>query len=97
MHGLLQDKSKQKAKEKVIDDKTFGLKNKSKSAKVQKYVQQLQKSAQPVRNPRLEEPTRKVRTQPRGGRGGPWHHALLGLRCQARRAALLRLVVASRR
>jgi hypothetical protein len=61
--ACLQDKSKQKSKEKLIDDKTFGLKNKSKSAKVQKYVQQLQKSAQPQRNPRLEEPTRKVRTQ----------------------------------
>ena len=29
-----------------MEDKTFGLKNKGKSAKVQKYVQQLQKSAQ---------------------------------------------------
>lgn len=55
-----QDKSKQKAKEKLVEDKTFGLKNKGKSAKVQKYVQQLQKSAQPQRNPRLEEPSRKV-------------------------------------
>lgn len=55
-----QDKAKQKAKEKVVEDKTFGLKNKGKSAKVQKYVQQLQKSAQPQRNPRLEEPSRKV-------------------------------------
>ncbi|PRW34000.1 zinc finger CCCH domain-containing 11 [Chlorella sorokiniana] len=53
------DKSKQKAKEKQVEDKTFGLKNKGKSAKVQKYVQQLQKSAQPQRNPRLEEPSRK--------------------------------------
>ncbi|KAL4423266.1 hypothetical protein ABPG77_004535 [Micractinium sp. CCAP 211/92] len=53
------DKAKQKAKEKVIEDKTFGLKNKGKSAKVQKYVQQLQKSAQPQKNPRLEEPSRK--------------------------------------
>ncbi|KAI7837815.1 hypothetical protein COHA_008303 [Chlorella ohadii] len=54
-----QDKAKQKAKEKLVEDKTFGLKNKGKSAKVQKYVQQLQKSAQPQRNPRLEEPSRK--------------------------------------
>lgn len=57
---ISQDKAKQKAKEKVIEDKTFGLKNKGKSAKVQKYVQQLQKSAQPQKNPRLEEPSRKV-------------------------------------
>lgn len=56
----LQDKAKQKAKEKIVEDKTFGLKNKGKSAKVQKYVQQLQKSAQPQRNPRLEEASRKV-------------------------------------
>ncbi|KAL3142366.1 hypothetical protein ABBQ38_002703 [Trebouxia sp. C0009 RCD-2024] len=40
------DKTKQAAKAKAIEDKTFGLKNKSKSAKVQGYVQQLQKSAQ---------------------------------------------------
>lgn len=44
----------------MVEDKTFGLKNKGKSAKVQKYVQQLQKSAQPATNPRLAEPTRKV-------------------------------------
>ncbi|EFN55747.1 hypothetical protein CHLNCDRAFT_134088 [Chlorella variabilis] len=53
------DKAKQKVKEKSVEDKTFGLKNKGKSAKVQKYVQQLQKSAQPQKNPRLEEPSRK--------------------------------------
>lgn len=43
-----------------MEDKTFGLKNKGKSAKVQKYVEQLQKSAQPVKNPRLAEPSIKV-------------------------------------
>eukprot|EP00887_Chlorella_sp_A99_P008151 scaffold12.g8151.t1 len=53
------DKAKQAAKQRVVEDKTFGLKNKGKSAKVQKYVEQLQKSVQPQRNPRLEEPTRK--------------------------------------
>lgn len=43
--GGKSDKTKQAAKTKAIEDKTFGLKNKSKSAKVQGYVQQLQKSA----------------------------------------------------
>eukprot|EP00878_Enallax_costatus_P018995 GHUV01020024.1.p1 GENE.GHUV01020024.1~~GHUV01020024.1.p1 ORF type:complete len:266 (+),score=98.21 GHUV01020024.1:279-1076(+) len=33
------DKARQKAKAKAAEDKTFGLKNKNKSAKVQKYVQ----------------------------------------------------------
>ena len=55
-----QDKSKDKQKQKLVEDKTFGLKNKGKSAKVQKYVEQLQKSAQPVKNPRLAEPSIKV-------------------------------------
>jgi hypothetical protein len=32
-------KSVEKAKDKIVQDKTFGLKNKNKSAKVQKYVQ----------------------------------------------------------
>ena len=32
------DKQEVKKKEKVIEDKTFGLKNKNKSAKVQKYI-----------------------------------------------------------
>lgn len=46
---------------KVVEDKTFGLKNKSKSAKVQKFVQQLEKSAQTnPKNQRLQtEPSRK--------------------------------------
>lgn len=39
------DKSRQQAKAKALEDKTFGLKNKSKSAKVQGYVQQLQASS----------------------------------------------------
>ncbi|XP_038680248.1 zinc finger CCCH domain-containing protein 21 isoform X2 [Tripterygium wilfordii] len=34
-------------KQKVVEDKTFGLKNKNKSKNVQKYVQTLQQSAQP--------------------------------------------------
>lgn len=36
-------KSENKAKAKIIEDKTFGLKNKNKSAKVGKYVQQVEK------------------------------------------------------
>lgn len=35
---------KQKEREKVIEDKTFGMKNKNKSAKVQKYIQGLKAS-----------------------------------------------------
>jgi hypothetical protein len=31
-----------KQKQKLVEDKTFGLKNKNKSAKVNKYVQQVQ-------------------------------------------------------
>lgn len=36
-------KSETKAKQKLVEDKTFGLKNKNKSAKVNKYVQQVEK------------------------------------------------------
>jgi hypothetical protein len=49
----------QKAKDKLVEDKTFGLKNKGKSAKVQKFVQQLQKSAQ-AQTTRSEGDVRKV-------------------------------------
>lgn len=34
-------------KQKVVEDKTFGLKNKNKSKNVQKYVQSLQQTVQP--------------------------------------------------
>ncbi|CCW63578.1 unnamed protein product [Phytomonas sp. EM1] len=37
-------KAEQKRKEKIVEDKTFGLKNKNRSAKVQAYVQQVQKT-----------------------------------------------------
>lgn len=37
-------KSKEKAKQKVIEDKTFGLKNKNRSAKVQAYCAQVQQT-----------------------------------------------------
>jgi len=35
-------KTEQKQKAKVVEDLTFGLKNKNKSAKVQQYVKQVQ-------------------------------------------------------
>ena len=39
-------KKQQNAKtKKAVEDKTFGMKNKNKSAKVQKYVQQVQQQA----------------------------------------------------
>ncbi|KAK1285886.1 Zinc finger CCCH domain-containing protein 11 [Acorus calamus] len=38
-------------KQKVVEDKTFGLKNKNKSKNVQKYVQGLQQSVQPKPDP----------------------------------------------
>ncbi len=34
----------QAAKQKIVEDKTFGLKNKKKSAKVQQYVKNIQQS-----------------------------------------------------
>lgn len=38
-------------KQKIIEDKTFGLKNKNKSKNVQKYVQNLKQSVQPKPDP----------------------------------------------
>ncbi|XP_050385380.1 zinc finger CCCH domain-containing protein 11-like [Argentina anserina] len=38
-------------KQKVVEDKTFGLKNKNKSKSVQKYVQQIKSSVQPKLDP----------------------------------------------
>ncbi|KAG8345738.1 hypothetical protein TRVL_03431 [Trypanosoma vivax] len=37
-------KAEQKKKEKIVEDKTFGLKNKNRSAKVQSYIQSIAKS-----------------------------------------------------
>ncbi|KEG05512.1 hypothetical protein DQ04_21121000 [Trypanosoma grayi] len=37
-------KAEQKKKEKILEDKTFGLKNKNRSAKVQSYIQSVSKS-----------------------------------------------------
>lgn len=42
-----QSKTDLAKKQKVVEDKTFGLKNKNKSKNVQKYVQSLQQSVQP--------------------------------------------------
>ena len=42
-----QSKSELAKKQKVVEDKTFGLKNKNKSKNVQKYVQNLKQSVQP--------------------------------------------------
>ena len=42
-----QSKSDVAKKQKVVEDKTFGLKNKNKSKNVQKYVQNLKQSVQP--------------------------------------------------
>ncbi|KAF9598558.1 hypothetical protein IFM89_028185 [Coptis chinensis] len=46
-----QSKSDVAKKQKVLEDKTFGLKNKNKSKNVQKYVQSLHQSAQPKPDP----------------------------------------------
>ncbi|PKA62647.1 Zinc finger CCCH domain-containing protein 11 [Apostasia shenzhenica] len=42
-----QSKAELAKKQKIVEDKTFGLKNKSKSKNVQKYVQSLQQAVQP--------------------------------------------------
>ncbi|KAI3761789.1 hypothetical protein L1987_52211 [Smallanthus sonchifolius] len=42
-----QSKAEIAKKQKVVEDKTFGLKNKNKSKNVQKYVQSLQQNVQP--------------------------------------------------
>ncbi|KAG0496338.1 hypothetical protein HPP92_001029 [Vanilla planifolia] len=46
-----QSKSDLAKKQKIVEDKTFGLKNKNKSKNVQKYVQSLQQSVQPKADP----------------------------------------------
>ncbi|KAI8994305.1 hypothetical protein BC832DRAFT_424947 [Gaertneriomyces semiglobifer] len=48
-------KAEAKAKAKVAEDKTFGLKNKNKSAKVNKYVQQVQQQARDAGNKQLKK------------------------------------------
>jgi hypothetical protein len=46
-------------KQKVVEDKTFGLKNKNKSKNVQKYVQSLQQNVNPKADPKLAEAKKK--------------------------------------
>lgn len=46
-----QSKADLAKKQKNVEDKTFGLKNKKKSKSVQKYVQNIQASAQPKPDP----------------------------------------------
>ncbi|XP_071732407.1 zinc finger CCCH domain-containing protein 11-like isoform X2 [Rutidosis leptorrhynchoides] len=46
-----QSKAELAKKQKVVEDKTFGLKNKNKSKNVQKYVQSLQQNVQPKPDP----------------------------------------------
>ena len=46
-----QSKADLAKKQKVVEDKTFGLKNKNKSKNVQKYVQSIQQSALPKLDP----------------------------------------------
>lgn len=62
--GAAKEKSKADLakKQKLVEDKTFGLKNKNKSKNVQKYVQSLHQSAQPKVNPATDpKATAKVR------------------------------------
>ncbi|BFG36050.1 hypothetical protein CerSpe_223240 [Prunus speciosa] len=46
-----QSKADLAKKQKIVEDKTFGLKNKNKSKNVQKYVQTLKQSVQPISDP----------------------------------------------
>ena len=50
-----QSKADMAKKQKIIADKTFGLKNKNKSKAVQQYVKNLQQSVQPKRNPATDQ------------------------------------------
>ncbi|KAI3632701.1 hypothetical protein MIR68_009287 [Amoeboaphelidium protococcarum] len=53
-------KAEKAKKQKVVDDKTFGLKNKNKSKKVQQYVQQMQQAANQANNKKKQEgPSKK--------------------------------------
>ncbi|CAI5465951.1 unnamed protein product [Closterium sp. Yama58-4] len=53
-----QSKADLAKKQKIVEDKTFGLKNKNKSNKVQKYVQSMQQSVQATaRKQAAEDPT----------------------------------------
>jgi hypothetical protein len=59
-------KSLQKKKEKVIEDKTFGLKNKNKSKKVQAHIKSVEKNVLNSGDPklrRLEEQRKKAKEE----------------------------------
>lgn len=48
-------KTEEKVKQKVIDDKTFGLKNKNKSSKVNKYIQQVEQQVKSSGNRKIQK------------------------------------------
>lgn len=48
-------KAEQKLKNKIVEDKTFGLKNKKKSSKVAKYVQQVQQQVNQAGNRKMQK------------------------------------------
>lgn len=52
-------KVNEKQKQRIVEDKTFGLKNKKKSAKVQKYVQTVQKQV----DHQVGAPAKKKKTE----------------------------------
>ncbi|XP_045831173.1 zinc finger CCCH domain-containing protein 11 [Trifolium pratense] len=54
-----QSKADVAKKQKVVEDKTFGLKNKNKSKAVQKYVQNLKSSVQPKIDPKVDAKKKK--------------------------------------
>lgn len=54
-----QSKADVAKKQKVVEDKTFGLKNKNKSKAVQKYVQNLKSSVQPRTDPKQDAKKKK--------------------------------------
>ncbi|CAG8471682.1 9666_t:CDS:2 [Cetraspora pellucida] len=49
------EKSKQKEKQKIVEDKTFGLKNKKKSAKVQQQIKQIQNQVMTAGNRKVQK------------------------------------------
>ncbi|OLY79985.1 Translation machinery-associated protein 46 [Smittium mucronatum] len=55
------NKSVQKDKKKLVEDKTFGLKNKNKSAKVSKYVQQVESQVQAAGNRKVQKSAEEQR------------------------------------
>lgn len=66
-------------KQKIVEDKTFGLKNKNKSKNVQKYVQSLHQAVQPKPDPSktAAKARESVQIEPRAGYSLPYQIALL--------------------